>query len=40
MIHGKKDQTVPLDQVISTAEYFKNFIVWEECAHMIPIEKI
>jgi pimeloyl-ACP methyl ester carboxylesterase len=40
MIHGKEDIVVPLEGVKSTGEYFKNFTVWENHAHMIPIENI
>lgn len=40
MIHGKEDYVVPLDGVKSTGEYFKNFQIWENHAHMIPIENI
>lgn len=38
MIHGKQDWVVALDSVISTGNFFKNLIVWENNAHMIPIE--
>lgn len=37
MVHGKNDIVVTLDSVCSTGEYFKNFIIWENNAHMIPI---
>jgi pimeloyl-ACP methyl ester carboxylesterase len=40
MIHGKYDYVVPLESVKSTGEYFKNFLVWEDNAHMIPLENI
>lgn len=38
MIHGVHDLVVTLDSVKTTGEFFKNFIVWENNAHMIPIE--
>ena len=41
MIHGKQDLVVPLNESIKkTGEYFKNFEIWENHAHMIPIEDI
>jgi pimeloyl-ACP methyl ester carboxylesterase len=40
MIHGRNDKVVPLEGVMSTGEYFKNFMIWENNAHMIPIESI
>lgn len=40
MVHGKFDIVVTLKSVESTGQYFKNFVVWENNAHMIPIENI
>ena len=38
MIHGKLDMVIVLDSVQSTGKHFKNLIVLENNAHMIPIE--
>lgn len=38
MIHGKHDLVIPVDSIRSTGEYFKNFVILENNAHMIPIE--
>lgn len=38
MIHGKQDLVIPVESVRSTGEYFKNFVVLDNNAHMIPIE--
>jgi pimeloyl-ACP methyl ester carboxylesterase len=38
MIHGKRDLVVPFEGVVSTGAKAKYFDIWEEGAHMIPIE--
>ena len=40
MLHGKFDNVVTLKSVESTGQHFKNFVVWDNNAHMIPIENI
>jgi pimeloyl-ACP methyl ester carboxylesterase len=41
MIHGKEDIVVPPNESVKkTGEYFKNFEIWDNHAHMIPIEDI
>ena len=40
MVHGKYDLVVPLQSVKTTGEHFKNLVVWDNHAHMIPIENI
>lgn len=41
MIHGKEDKVVVPDESIKrTGQYFKNFEIWENHAHMIPIEDV
>jgi hypothetical protein len=41
MIHCKEDTIVVLDEsVIKIGEYFKNYEIWENQAHMIPVEDI
>lgn len=37
MVHGDHDALVPLETVRSTGEYFKNFEVWENHGHLIPL---
>lgn len=37
MVHGRHDLVVTLESVMKTGEYFKNFEIWEDNAHMIPI---
>ena len=37
MIHGKKDIVVVWDSVKHMQQLFKNNVVWEENAHMIPL---
>lgn len=39
-LHGKSDGIIQLDDIKSTGQYFKNFEVWENHAHMIPIEDV
>lgn len=38
MVHGKQDLRVPLEKVKITGEKVKHFIVWENNAHLIPVE--
>lgn len=40
MVHGKYDMVVPLESVRATGEHFNNLVVWDNHAHMIPIEDI
>ena len=38
MIHGKHDLVIPINSVTNTGNYFKNIVILENNAHMIPIE--
>ena len=38
MIHGKKDLVVVWDSVQHMQKIFNNVVVWQENAHMIPLE--
>ena len=38
MIHGKQDMVITWDSVKNMKQHFKNVRLWENNAHMIPVE--
>jgi pimeloyl-ACP methyl ester carboxylesterase len=39
MVHGKQDLVIVWASVQHMEPYFKHFVVWDSCGHMIPLER-